>query len=135
MGSDGKQARAIFRMSEEQRKQSFAELSPNKQVDVYIAGATRFEPPIPFQGYLAANWKSVLPVVKERLASESDGRLATLMPILVVISQNYCSLADREDVLSEVSKAIPRMGDHFRASTEEDLREITHPIKKLPPCQ
>ncbi len=124
-----------MRMSALERKQAFASMSPIKQMDVYMAAATKLEPPIPYQGYLGANWKSVLPLVKERLASESDGRLAVLMPILVIISDNYCSLAERKDVLSLVSQAIPRMGDLYRASAEEDLKRIVHPTKQLPPCQ
>jgi hypothetical protein len=81
------------------------------------------------------NWKADLPIVKQRLASDSDGRLAQLMPVLVAISSNYCSLAERKDVLSLVSQAIPRMGDLYRASAEEDLKRIVHPTKQLPPCQ
>jgi hypothetical protein len=110
-------------------------MSPKKQLDVYMAAAMKLEPPIPYQGYLAANWRTVLPVVKERLASESDGRLAALMPILVIISGNFCSLAERNDVLSLISQAIPRVGELYRASVEEDLRKIAHPTKQLTPCE
>ena len=124
-----------MRMSAEERQTAFANMPPSKQLDVYMAGATKFGPPIMFQYYVAANWKADLPIVKERLASESDGRLAQLMPILVAVSNNYCSLAERKDVLSLVSQAIPRVGEPYRASVEEDLRKIAHPTKQLTPCE
>jgi hypothetical protein len=134
MDSDVRQAKAIMRMPEEQRGQAFDKMPPNKQLDVYLAGATRVDPPIRLQGYLAAHWKEILPVVKERLASESDGRLAQLTPALVAISDSYCSLADRVDVLSAVTQAIPRMAEYYQVAAEEDLRNISHPVKRLPPC-
>jgi hypothetical protein len=133
--SDTRQAKALMRMSGQERQRAFANLQPNKQLDVYMAGATKFGPPIMFEYYVAANWKAVLPSVKERLVSESDRRLAALMPILVVISDNFCSLAERDDVLSLVSQATPRVGELYRASVEEDLRKIAHPTKQLPPCK
>lgn len=134
MDSDVRQAKAIMKLPEEQRPQAFAKMAPNKQLDVYLAGATKIEPPTMLQGYLAANWKSILPVVKERLASESDGRLAQLTPVLVAISDSYCSLANRVDVLSAVSQAIPRMAEYYQVAAEEDLKNISQPAKRLPPC-
>jgi hypothetical protein len=135
LDSDAKQALEIMRMPEDQRQQAFAKLSPNKQVDVYLAGRMRVEPPLLSQFYLASNWRSVLPVVKDRLTTESDGRLASLMPVLVAISNNYCSFAERKDVTSLVSQAIPRMGRLYQESAEEDLKKISRPNKELPPCQ
>lgn len=134
MDSNVRQAKAIMRMPEDQRQQAIDKMPPNEQLDVYLAGATKIEPPIMLQSYLAANWKTVLPVVKERLASESGGRLAQLTPVLVTISDSYCSLADRVDVLSAVSQAITRMAEYYRVAAEEDLRNISQPAKRLPPC-
>jgi hypothetical protein len=134
MDSDVRQAKAIMRMPENQRQQAFDKITPSKQLDVYLAGATKVEPPIMLQGYLAANWRAVLPVVKERLASETDARLAQLTPVLVIISDSYCSLADRVDVLSAVSAAIPRMAEYNQVAAEQDLRNISQPAKRLTPC-
>ena len=131
--SDVKQAQAIVKLPEWQRQDALAKMPPNKQMDVYLAGATA-DPPMVLQGYVAANWKTVLPAVKERLATESGGRLAQLTPLLVTISDSYCSLADRVDVLTAVSQAIPRMAEYYQVAAEEDLRKISTRAKRLPPC-
>src|SRR5260370_5872714 len=128
-------AGAILGMRKEQGQRASGKFPRKKQVEVYRGEGQNLEPPIPFQGYLAPNWKSVLPIVNQRLALESDGRLAALMPILVVISEHYCSLTERDDVLAEVSNAIPRMGEFYRTTAEEDLRKIAHPAKELPACR
>lgn len=135
MESDVRQAKAIMRMPENERQQAFDKMPLNKQLDLYLAGATKIEPPTMLEGYLAAHWKSVLPVVKERVASESGGRLAQLTPVPVIISDSYCSLADSVDVLSSVSAAIPRMAEYNQVAAEPDLRNISQPAKRLPTCR
>lgn len=122
-------------MPEDRRQREVDRLSPDKQVDVYLAGITEIEPPLMMDEYLAANWKSVLPVIRDRMALGSDDRLPRLMPTLVTISNKYCSLADRKDVLDAVSAALPRMGGLYQASAEEDLNKIAHPTKQLAHCQ
>lgn len=57
------------------------------------------------------------------------------MPILVAISNDYCSLAERKDVLALVSQAIPRMGPLYQRSAEEDLKRITRPTQRLSSCE
>ena len=134
LDSDGQQALAIARMPAEEAQRAINKLSPDKQVDVYLAGGTQVEPPLMLQGYLAPNWRAVLPVVKARLASASSARVFELSNLLLIISQNFCSLAERDDVLSAVSAAGPRAGP-YRTSVEEDLKKILQPAKKLPTCQ
>jgi hypothetical protein len=133
MDADVRQAQAIVKLPEWQRQGALAKMPAIKQMDVYLAGATA-DPPMVLQGYVAANWKVVLPVVKERLATESDGRLAQLTPLFVTISDSYCSLADRVDVLTAVSQAIPRMAEYYQVAAEEDLKKISASAKRLPPC-
>lgn len=70
LGSDTTQALAIMRMPENERQREFNKLTPRRQVDVYLAGVTKVEPPLMLQAYLASNWKAVLPIVKERLVSD-----------------------------------------------------------------
>jgi hypothetical protein len=126
-------------MSPQQRREAFAGMPPNKQLDVYLYGSLRFEPGLMFSDEVASNWKSVLPVVKERLASESTHNedRTQLLWLLATISQNYCSLADRKDVLTAASQAIAGMDNAHRQYAEEPLNRISHPTnnKQLPSCQ
>jgi hypothetical protein len=71
---DAKQARAILRLPSEQRRQALTQLTPDKQLDVYLYAATRVEPPLILANELAGNRQSILPRVKDRLASEVDER-------------------------------------------------------------
>lgn len=132
---DAEQARAIIRMSPQQRREAFAGLPPSKQLDVYLYAATKVEPGLIFSDDVAANWRSVLPVLKERLASESNEKSRLqLIWLLAAISDNYCSLAERKDVLGVASQATAAMGELRKTSADEALRKIANPPKQLSEC-
>jgi hypothetical protein len=123
-------------MSAQQRREAFAGLPPNKQLDVYLYAATKVEPGLIFSDDVASNWKSVLPVLKDRLVSEpSEANRLQLMWLLAAISDNYCSLVERKDVLTVAAQTVAGMGEPRKGSAAEPLRKITHPAKQLPPCQ
>ncbi len=133
---DKEAAWAIIRTPSEQRGQALSRLTPEKQVDIFVYADTKIEPPLILAGEVASNWKSTLPIVKQRLASETDSRiLAGMMMILSATSSQYCSLSDREDVLSAASQAVNKIGAPYRDLAEKQLKEITHPQNRLSPCQ
>jgi hypothetical protein len=133
---DKEAAWEIIRTPSEQRGQALSRLTPEKQVDIFVYADTKIEPPLILAGEVASNWKSTLPVVKQRLASETDSRiLAGMMMILSATSSQYCSLSDREDVLSAASQAVNKIGAPYRDLAEKQLKEITHPQNRLSPCQ
>jgi hypothetical protein len=132
---DKEAAWEIIKMPPEQRGQALSRLSPEKQINIFVYANTKIEPPLILAGEVASNWKSTLPVVKQRLASETDARtLAGMMMILSVVSANYCSLSNREDVLSAASQAVNKLGEPYRDLAEKQLKEIAHPLNRLPPC-
>jgi hypothetical protein len=133
---DKEAAWAIIRTPSEQRGQALSRLTPEKQVDIFVYADTKIEPPLILAGEVASNWKSTLPIVKQRLASETDSRiLAGMMMILSATSSQYCSLSDREDVLSAASQAVNKIGAPYRDLAEKQLKEITQPQNRLSPCQ
>ncbi len=133
--ADVKQARAIVQLPREQRRQALAALPPDKQLDVYLYAATRIEPPVILANELAMNGPSILPHVRDRLASErNDRRFTQLMLILVAISASDCSLEKRTDILGVIEQAIPRMSKADGELANHLLEGITHPLKQLPPC-
>lgn len=133
---DRETAWKIIKMSPEQRIQALSRLAPEKQVDIFVYAYTRIEPPTILAGEVASNWKSTLPVVKQRLTSETDDRiLAGMMMILSATSAQYCSLSDREDVLSAASQAANKIGAPYRDLAEKQLEKITHPQNRLSPCR
>jgi hypothetical protein len=132
---NAKRAREIIRMPSEQRRQVLASLPPGMQVDIYIYASTNFEPP--FLLYeVAPNWKLILPVVKERLSTGTDDLTNfQLLWLLVAISESYCSLTERQDVLNAASQAVARMGP-YKAAAQEPLRRLNHtPANHLPTCE
>ncbi len=138
-GPDAREARALAKMAPQQRRDAFASMPPGKQVDVYLYAALKFEPGVMFSDEVANNWKSILPIVKERLASKStgDGRRTQLLWLLATISQNYCSLENRKDVLAVAAEAVTTMDEANKQYAVEPLRRITHPSinKQLQPCE
>jgi hypothetical protein len=131
-----KQARALVAMPSEQRRRALSELSPNRQLDVYLYAATKVEPGLLLTDELAGNWRAILPGLKERLASETDEtRLSPLILILVAISSTQCSLAERSDILTVASQAVAKMSHRRRQLGEEQLRAVAHPGKQLAPCK
>lgn len=101
LNSDQRQALAIMRLRDQaESRLQFSKLSPEKQIDVYLATVSFEPPPLAFQDYVAANWKVLLPVVRRRLATESGLRLLSFVSVLRVISEHYCSLSNRGDLLS-----------------------------------
>jgi hypothetical protein len=135
LDSNAKEARTIRRMSPQQRQQVLASLAPAQQVDIYISGATKFEPPI-LLPEVAANWRAVLPIVKERLLAE-NGQAARfqLLWLLVTINENYCSLVERQDILSAASQSVVAMKSYKHVAQEplERLTTYSNPTN-LPPC-
>jgi hypothetical protein len=133
---DKEAAWEIIKTPQEQRGQALSKLSPEKQVDVFVYADTKIEPPVILAGEVASNWKSTLPVIKQRLVSETDGgTLAGMMMILSAVSAQYCSLSGREDVLSVASQAVDKIDAPYRDLAKKQLREITHPQNQLSRCQ
>lgn len=135
-GPEGRQVKAIMDMTSQRRQEAFAKMTPEKQLEIYFYGQ-KYEPPLNFHFYIAGNWRSLLPIVKEHLASESDEKkLADLIALLSAISTTQCSLLDRKDVLDLASKVVAKLReDPYKGWATESLNMITHPIKQLPPCQ
>lgn len=132
---DERLARSVIRMTPEKRRATFSHLSPETEIYVYTYGYTRNEPPVILASEIAPNWKSVLPVLSVRLQSEhSEAALAGLLMILPVISEHYCSLSERNDVLSAAYGATARLGPPYRELAERQIEEISHPGTGLPPC-
>ena|SRR5215472_15336172 len=135
LNPDQRQALDLMKLPDEaERRREFSKLSPEKQIDVYLATVS-FEPPPGFEDYVAADWKVVLPVVKHRLTTESGRKLFALVLVLRVISEHYCSLSNSADLLSEATAAIPRTGKGYKTWAEEEVGRIQHPAKTLPPCE
>jgi hypothetical protein len=134
-GSDARQARAMRRMSPQQRREAFARMSPEEQLDIYLAAAGG-EPGYNFSEEVGANWKSVLPVLLRRLSTQAgSAERIQLLWLLATISEHYCSLKDRKDVLDIASQVVSRMEEPSKHYAEEPLRRITHPTRQLSPCQ
>ena len=134
-GPDAKQARAMRQITPQQRREAVASMPPEKQLDVYLIAAGG-EPGHNFSYDLASNWKSVLPALKQRLASQpGEAERVQLLWLLAAISENYCSLAERKDVLDAASRVVASMGASNKQYAEEPLRRVIHPTKQLPPCQ
>jgi hypothetical protein len=134
-GPDARQARAMRQITPQQRREAFASMPPEKQLDVYLISAGG-EPGHIFSYDLASNWKSVLPVLKQRLSSQrGEAERVQLLWLLAAISENYCSLAERKDVLDAASRAVASMGASSKQYAQEPLRRVIHPTKQLPPCQ
>jgi hypothetical protein len=129
------QARAIVQLPPEQRRKALVELPLDKQLGVYLYAATRVEPPLILAKELASNGPSILPILKDRLASEAnDRRFTQLMLILVAVSAGDCSLEKRTDILDTVQRAIPRMNQENQQTANHLLESIVHPERQLAPC-
>lgn len=135
-GPEARQVKEIMEMTPQQRQEAFAKMTPERQLEIYSYGQ-KYEPPLNFHFYIAGNWRSLLPVVKKRLTSESDEKkLADIVALLSAISITQCSLADRKDVLDLASQAVARLRkDPYREWAAENLYRVIHPAKQLPPCQ
>lgn len=133
---DAKQIKEIMKSPPQQRPEVFAKMSPSKQLEIYFYGQ-HYEPPYDFHFYLAPNWKSLLPTVKERLISEPDEKkVADMLALLEVISVTQCSLAKRADVLDAASEAVAKLRIAiYIGRAKQALVTITHPSKPLPPCE
>lgn len=130
-----KQFEAIRRMNPQQRRDTFANMPPERQLDIYLAAAGE-EPGYDFSLDVSRNWKSLLPTLRERLAKQKgETEQIHLLWLLASISENYCSLSERRDVLEVVSQVIAKMGESGKNYAEEPLRRITHPKNRLMPCQ
>jgi hypothetical protein len=129
-------AEAIVHMPSEERRQAVSGLRPDEQLDVYMYAYTKMEPPKVLASEVASSWKTVLPILESRTTSETSSRkLAGLIMIFAAISYNECSLAGQQDVLATTSEAVTKISPPFRKVAEEQLREIAHPTKQLPPCR
>lgn len=123
------------RMNAQQRRDALGKMSPEKQLDIYLA-ASGEEPGHNFSYDVANNWRSILPALKLRLNSQpGEAERIQLLWLLASISENYCSLTERNDVLKVASEVVDQMGESNRRYAEEPLRRITHPTKQLPPCR
>jgi|SRR5579883_121413 len=132
---DVERAKAIVRLSADQRQKALVELPLDKQLDVYLYAATKVEPPLVLAKEVASNGPSILLTVKNRLAAEADDRRFTqLMLILVAVSASHCSLEKRSDILDIVQRTIPRMKEENKETASHLLEAIKHPDKQLPPC-
>jgi hypothetical protein len=137
-GPDARTARAVMQMNPQQRREAFAAMPPNKQLDVFLYAALKFEPGKIFLDDVAVNWRSVLPFVKDRLASSatSDAERIQLLWLLAAITDRYCSLGERQDVLTAASQSVAKMDDRHKAYAREPLTMILHSnrSKGLSPC-
>lgn len=134
--SEEKLAKSVVKMSADERSQTLSRLSPETQLYIYTYAYTRNEPPIILAKEIAADWKSVLPVLEARLKSENNETvLAGLIMILPVISANYCTLSGREDVLSAAAQAAAKLGPPYRELAEKQVEEIRHLDTNLPTCR
>jgi hypothetical protein len=128
--------REVIRLPVEERGQALSKFPAEKQLDLYMYAYTRMEPPVILAGEVASNWQTTLPVIKARLSTERyDHSLAGLMMILSAISSQYCSLAKRDDVLAVASQAVNKIEPPYRDLANEQLNQLMHPGKQLPPCQ
>lgn len=138
-GPDAREVRALTRMNPSQRRAVFASMSPNRQLDIFLYAALKMEPGRAFLDDVAVNWRTVLPIIKARLVSNStrDAERTELLWLLATIADRYCSLAQRGDILTVASQAVAKMDPARKPYAEEPLRLITHPnlTKALPPCQ
>jgi len=129
-------ANKILRMPIEQRAGELSQLSAKQQVDVYLYVYRRTEPPVILAGELAKNWRATLPSITSRLENEqNETSIAALMLALSAVSSQYCSLAERNDVLAVAQQAVSRIGPPYRDLAERQLSLMKHPEKQLPPCR
>lgn len=126
----------IIKLPAEQRLAAMSDLPAEKQVDVFLYAQSRVEPPISLAGEVAHNWRSTLPVIRDRLATESrEDHLAGLMLALSAISSTFCSVSDRSDVIIAASAAVEKIGPPHRELAEEQLKRVKYPSAVLPPCR
>jgi len=132
---DEKLARSVIRMTPEERRATLSHLRPETEIYVYTYAYTRNEPPLILASEIAPDWKSVLPVLSVRLKSErNEAILAGLIMVLPVISEHYCSLSGRDDILSAASQAATKLEPPYRELADKQIEEIRRPDAKLPPC-
>ncbi len=129
------EVRRIKGMPVENRLHYFSSLPPERQIELYVFAATKIEPPVLFLE-VAPNWKRVLPVIKKRLGSE-ENELSRyqLLWLLAAISENYCALADRKDVLEAAELSIAVMHAYRDLAREPLERIIQSRLKQHPPCE
>jgi hypothetical protein len=133
---DAELTHQILNMPVEQRGVALSRLPGEKQVAVYLYAYNRTEPPVILAGELADNWRTTLPSITARLAREDKETSAVgLIMILSAISSQYCSLADRNDVLAVARQAVSKIGPPHRELAERQLNRMEHPEKQLSPCQ
>jgi hypothetical protein len=132
-GPKGQQIKAIMSMTSRERQETFAKMPPEKQLELYFYGQ-HYEPPLNLHHYLAPTWKSLLPLVKQRLTSESDEKkVADMLALLEMVSVTQCSLVNRKDVLEIASGAAAKLRiDVYKGSARQSLNNLTHPAKQLP---
>lgn len=133
---DKELADRILRTPREQRGLELSRLSGERQVDTYLYIYRRTEPPVILAGELAENWRTTLPSITSRLGKEAnETSTVALMMALSAISSQYCSVADRKDVLTVAQQAVSRIGPPYKDLAERQLNRMEHPEKQLPPCQ
>ena len=134
-GPHGREINEIMKLPSHKRPEALSRMPPERQLALFFYGQ-KYEPPLNLQYYIAANWRSLLPVVKQHLAAESDDkRLADMVALLRAISVTQCSLEERKDVLDLASQAVGKLRNNtYRQNAIESLSMVTHPTKPLPPC-
>ena len=131
---EGAKVKALLGMTHEQRRAAFAEMPPDKQLDIYLVAA-RGEPGHNLSEDIAGNWRVLLPVLKVRLSSEAgEAEQTQLIWLLAAISNHHCSLVERKDILEVASQVVSRMGEPSKRYAQEPLGRIVHPANQLPPC-
>lgn len=130
-----KLADRVIRMPFEQRAVELSHLSGKEQVDLYLYIYHRTEPPVILAGELAKNWRTTLPSITSRLENEqNESSTAALMLALSAISSQYCSLAERYNVLAVAQQAVSRAGPPYKDLADRQLYLMKYPEKQLPPC-
>jgi len=130
------EARRIVELSTEQRRAALRALPPEKQLDIDMDAATRFEPPFILAYDIAHNWRSILPLLPSRMTSEADdNKLLEYTNILFAVAIEHCSLANQRNIVAVAEQTVTRIQPPLRAVAEKLLSEITHPTKTLQPCE
>jgi hypothetical protein len=130
----GKEIRTLRGMTRQERLEAFASMDPQKQLDLHLA-AQQGEPGDNFSFYVAPNWRTVLPALERRLSSEKgDAEKIQLLWLLATIGGNYCSLAERSDVIDAAAKALATISTSNKSYAEEHMKRAFHPAKVLTPC-
>lgn len=119
-------AREFLACLQAKRRSSSSSSPLDKQVEVYRYAVCQEPPSEEYADYLAANGKTIIPVVLDRLEARPDQlRKAPLVLVLVVLHKNYYRLGDQADLIARLNADVASIQDPSDRSEAEDyLRRI-----------